>query len=161
MEVFGGSNFFQALHEDQFEWWYALSYVGRLVGYLIILGLLVLIVGYTLKFLEECAGSRNSEDTLHNVESSPLRSEKIVTTTYGTYEFDDMNSGDCIGSSSAELYDRKVCIICYDEERNCFLVPCGHCATCITCAKRIFDGESKTCPVCRRYIGKVKKLFAQ
>ncbi|CAM8979097.1 unnamed protein product [Rhodiola kirilowii] len=161
MEDLGGSNIFQALHEDQFEWWYALSYVGRLVGYLIILGLLVLIVGYTLKFLEECVGSRNAEETLHDRESSPLQSKKIVSTTYGTYEFDDVESGGCIGSSSTELYDGKVCIICYDEERNCFFVPCGHCATCITCAKRIFDGESKTCPVCRRYIGKVKKLFEQ
>uniref|UniRef100_A0A7N0ZXG2 RING-type domain-containing protein n=1 Tax=Kalanchoe fedtschenkoi TaxID=63787 RepID=A0A7N0ZXG2_KALFE len=157
MESLEGSN---GIYQHD-EWWFALSYVGRLIGYIVILGLLVVIVSLVLKYLDECLGNGSSEDTLNNRESSPLWPEKAVAASYGTYQFDDPESGDCSASSSVELYDGKVCIICYDEERNCFFVPCGHCATCIACAKRIFDGESKTCPVCRRYIGKIKKLFAQ
>ncbi|EEF37446.1 conserved hypothetical protein [Ricinus communis] len=86
--------------------------------------------------------------------------------SYGTCSnTDSEESGYCSSSTSSsnfstELYDGKVCVICYDEERNCFFVPCGHCATCYVCARRIFDGENKVCPVCRRFIGKVRKLFA-
>lgn len=95
--------------------------------------MLVLIVGLIMKYLEECGGNgnRNTNDRFDSNETSLLRMEKAEHITYGTYEFDDLESGD-----SAELYDGKVCIICYDDERNCFFVPCGHCATCISCAKR-------------------------
>ncbi|XP_062074243.1 E3 ubiquitin-protein ligase APD2-like [Humulus lupulus] len=70
------------------------------------------------------------------------------------------SSSNGIGCCSEELYDGKVCVICYDQSRNCFFVPCGHSATCYICAQRIFNGETKTCPVCRRFIRKVRKLFA-
>jgi len=68
--------------------------------------------------------------------------------SYGTCN-KDLESGNCSTSSSSsssssdgkngsseELYDGKICVICYDEERNCFYVPCGHCATCYVCAQR-------------------------
>jgi hypothetical protein len=58
---------------------------------------------------------------------------KSVRLTYGTNEEDDEGSS-C--SSSEDLYDAKLCVICYDDQRNCFFVPCGHCATCYDCAQR-------------------------
>ncbi|OMP01874.1 Zinc finger, RING-type [Corchorus olitorius] len=86
--------------------------------------------------------------------------EKARVLTDGTCEEEgeDIETGSC--SSSEELYDGRMCVICYDEQRNCFLVPCGHCATCYDCAQRIYEGENKVCPVCRRVIGKVRRLFA-
>lgn len=94
----------------------------------------MLIVSLVMKYLDECSGNGNQNiiDRFVRNETSPLRTEKDECVTYGTYQFDDLESGD-----SVELYDGKVCIICYDDERNCFFVPCGHCATCISCAKRL------------------------
>ena len=84
-------------------------------------------------------------------ERSPLMGSyyvtKTVTVNYGTCQLDDLESGSCSnnvnGSGSdttlqcrEELYDAKICVICYDQSRNCFLVPCGHCATCHNCALR-------------------------
>lgn len=56
--------------------------------------------------------------------------------SYGTNEEDDVDDSEGSSSSSEELYDAKLCVICYDEQRNCFFVPCGHCATCYDCAQR-------------------------
>ncbi|KAJ6675895.1 hypothetical protein OIU85_011988 [Salix viminalis] len=58
-------------------------------------------------------------------------------------------------SSSEDLYDAKLCVICYDDQRNCFFVPCGHCATCYDCAQRIMEEDNKMCPICRRLIHKM------
>lgn len=81
-------------------------------------------------------------------ETEPLRPRKTVAPlTYGTCG-EDIECGNSSASASSsssnnsscatseDLYDGKVCVICYDEQRNCFFVPCGHCATCYDCAKR-------------------------
>lgn len=67
-------------------------------------------------------------------ETDPVIPEKSVRFTYGTNNKED----DAVSSSSSseDLYDAKLCVICYDEQRNCFFVPCGHCATCYDCAQR-------------------------
>ncbi|OMO84314.1 Lipopolysaccharide-modifying protein [Corchorus capsularis] len=31
---------------------------------------------------------------------------------------------------------RRLCVVCFDEPRDCFFLPCGHCATCFTCGTR-------------------------
>jgi hypothetical protein len=142
---------------------------------------------------------RGIEGEVGETETNPLWPTKTVPITYGTCG-EDLESGNSSSegssnnnsNSSEDLYDGKVCVICYDEQRNCFFVPCGHCATCYVCAQRyrsivvkffseyvsvcfnlnllrkkyslffyrIFNEENKTCPVCRRFIGKVRKLFA-
>lgn len=30
----------------------------------------------------------------------------------------------------------RLCVICFDAPRDCFFLPCGHCAACFTCATR-------------------------
>lgn len=73
-------------------------------------------------------------------ETEPLVGAQTNIMTYGTNKFhekEDLESeSDALSSSSEELYNEKLCIICYDEQRNCFFVPCGHCATCYDCAQR-------------------------
>ncbi|KAJ6419802.1 hypothetical protein OIU84_029845 [Salix udensis] len=110
----------------------ALSLLARLVAYVSILTIILIIVLIIVRYLEsgDCGGGGGG------------------------------GGGGDKSSCSEELYDRTVCVICYDEERNCFYVPCGHCATCYVCAQRIFNSENKVCPVCRRFIGKIRKLFA-
>ncbi|GAB4859949.1 hypothetical protein Ancab_011428 [Ancistrocladus abbreviatus] len=54
---------------------------------------------------------------------------------------------------------RRLCVICFDAPRDCFFLPCGHCAACFTCGSKIAD-EAGTCPICRRRIKKVRKIFS-
>mmetsp|Transcript_68047 Transcript_68047/g.148334 ORF Transcript_68047/g.148334 Transcript_68047/m.148334 type:complete len:815 (-) Transcript_68047:352-2796(-) len=40
------------------------------------------------------------------------------------------------------------CSICFEMEADTVLVPCGHAATCYTCAESVNQGN-KQCPICR------------
>ncbi|KAK8681641.1 hypothetical protein V6N13_054043 [Hibiscus sabdariffa] len=62
--------------------------------------------------------------------------EKPIPLIYKMTAEEDDETG-----SSEGLYDSKVCIICYEEERSCFFVPCGHCATCHACAQRSKESD--------------------
>ncbi|KAK6923105.1 hypothetical protein RJ641_011409 [Dillenia turbinata] len=152
------------------EWCFAVFLVVRLIAYFAVLGVLVLIISMILKYLANCEIGRDEEEGSHS-ETNPLRPQKAIPVSYGTYN--DLESGNSSGSgsssgsssssntmSSEDLYDGKICVICYDDPRDCFFVPCGHCATCYLCALRIIEeGETRVCPVCRRYIHKVRKLL--
>ncbi|KAJ6916377.1 hypothetical protein NC652_018933 [Populus alba x Populus x berolinensis] len=142
-----------------------LTKTGHLLGWYPAISLLARLVAY-VSILEE-----GNEVEIRAAETDQLLPRKALSLlfSYGTCN-KDLESGNCStggggggggkNSSSEELYDGKICVICYDEERNCFYVPCGHCATCYVCAQRIFNSENKVCPVCRRFIGKIRKLFA-
>ncbi|KAK4749422.1 hypothetical protein SAY87_026871 [Trapa incisa] len=136
------------LHQDLTGWCTAFAYIARLVAYFAVLALIVLIMLVILKYLAERDDDQSPVERFRHfrsppltpTETTPLRPEKAApTTTYRSCEEgeggdDDIESGS--SSSSEELYDGKICVICYDEERNCFFVPCGHCATCYCCAQR-------------------------
>ncbi|KAJ9177325.1 hypothetical protein P3X46_012558 [Hevea brasiliensis] len=152
------------------EWWTAFVFLARLSAYIAVLALTMLVVFLIMKYITDTGDESSSDEVGSATETNPLRQGKAMAFTYGTCNI-DLESGCCNASSgdnnsssskkaSAELYDAKLCVICYDEERNCFFVPCGHCATCYICARRILNEENKVCPVCRRFIGKVRKLFA-
>lgn len=98
---------------------------------------LVIIISLMLKYLKNCEINNDSMEQVRATETSRLLpKEETISFTYGTCE-EDLESGKCSCSSSSEdLYDGKICIICYDDQRNCFFVPCGHCATCYNCAQR-------------------------
>lgn len=91
----------------------------------------------------KCLGAYDGENqntdvigaTQELTETEPLTRRQSNPITYGTINFHKEES-DASSCSSEELYDEKLCIICYDEQRNCFFVPCGHCATCYDCAQR-------------------------
>ncbi|CBI15953.3 hypothetical protein VitviT2T_008324 [Vitis vinifera] len=53
---------------------------------------------------------------------------------------------------------RRLCVICCDAPRDCFFLPCGHCAACFTCGTRISE-EAGSCPICRKKMKKVRKIF--
>ena len=78
---------------------------------------------------------RTSNVVATQTETEPLMHAEPNHLSYGTNEEIDEESG-ASSSSSEELYDEKLCVVCYDEQRNSFFVPCGHCATCYDCAER-------------------------
>ncbi|XP_044509868.1 E3 ubiquitin-protein ligase APD2-like isoform X2 [Mangifera indica] len=141
-------------------WYIELSFVARVLTYIAILGFIIIIIFLVLKYLGACDGEDSLVDsaTREVSETDPIIPEKTVQHTYGTNEEDD-DSGSS-SSSSEDLYDAKLCVICYDDQRNCFFVPCGHCATCYNCAQRIMEEDSKMCPICRRLIHKIRRLFS-
>ncbi|KAF3443537.1 hypothetical protein FNV43_RR13223 [Rhamnella rubrinervis] len=121
------------------DWYLELSFVARVVAYIAILGFITIVVFIIMKYLGTC----DDENTVPHTpveevtETDPIMPETFGH-TYGTYEGDEES---VTSSSSEELYDAKLCIICYDDQRNCFIVPCGHCATCYDCAQRIMEGR--------------------
>lgn len=148
--------------DDDMEWQVALTMAERFIVYVTILLLFFMILALITKLLENC-NETDATEAVTATERSRLLAKEAVAFTYGTCEEGDLetgkyNGGSSSSSSSEDLYDGKICVICYDDERNCFFVPCGHCATCYRCAQRINEEESKNCPVCRRHIGKVRKL---
>lgn len=156
---------------DLAGWYIELSFVSRIVTYVAILGCIVIIIFLILKYLGACNSENDGEEVTttssHTLtvpergeqsETDPLMPKKPTRFTYGTGE-EDLEVGSSSDGSSDELYDGKICVICYDEPRNCFFVPCGHCATCHDCALRILEGESRVCPICRRMIHKVRRLY--
>ncbi|GAB2214800.1 hypothetical protein Droror1_Dr00019164 [Drosera rotundifolia] len=58
----------------------------------------------------------------------------------------------------ANINPRRLCVICFDAPRDCFFLPCGHCAACFPCGSKIAE-EAATCPICRRNMKKVRKIF--
>ncbi|KAH0263243.1 hypothetical protein KCU91_g12856, partial [Aureobasidium melanogenum] len=50
--------------------------------------------------------------------------------------------------------DTKLCRICYGNEANAAFYDCGHVLACVDCARRVED-----CPMCRRRVRDVVKLF--
>ncbi|KAJ8898924.1 hypothetical protein K2173_008417 [Erythroxylum novogranatense] len=53
---------------------------------------------------------------------------------------------------------RRLCAICFDAPRDCFFLPCGHCVACFDCGTRIAEADG-TCPICRKNMKKVRKIF--
>ncbi|CAI8606264.1 unnamed protein product [Vicia faba] len=151
-------------NDDGDAWFVEVSFLARVFSYIILLGIFMIVIFLILKCLGDGDGDNNNVVAQQEVtETEPLVSAQTNIVTYGTNKFHEKeecdSESDVSSSSSEELYNEKLCIICYDEQRNCFFVPCGHCATCYDCAQRIVNGDSKVCPVCRRLLHRVRRLF--
>lgn len=57
-------------------------------------------------------------------------------------------------NEDTSVNDSKLCKICCDNEMNAILFPCMHIIACVTCA---FSLDS--CPVCRKQISEVKRIY--
>ncbi|XP_030447688.1 E3 ubiquitin-protein ligase APD2-like isoform X1 [Syzygium oleosum] len=66
--------------------------------------------------------------------------------------------GKPFGEGENHSNPRGLCVICFDAPRDCFFLPCGHCAACYACGSRIAE-EDGSCPICRRKMKKVRKIF--
>ncbi|KAM3319971.1 hypothetical protein P3S67_007171 [Capsicum chacoense] len=114
-----------------------ISFITRFVTYIVVLGVAIIITCLIMKSLGSCHDESYAEDSPVSrevTETDPILPQKEVRSIYGTCNEEE----DCGRSSSSEdLYDGRICVICYDNPRNCFFVPCGHCVTCQKCALRL------------------------
>jgi hypothetical protein len=58
--------------------------------------------------------------------------------------------------SEAQNSESIKCIVCWDEERTHACVPCGHYVLCRDCA---CDLLHKQCPICRKNVDQIIKIF--
>ncbi|XP_028103689.1 uncharacterized protein LOC114302811 isoform X3 [Camellia sinensis] len=132
---------FKSNQDDHSESYLALFFVIRMVLYVSILAVLVIVVALIIKYLGDYGNDFIIENTTTSETNHLLPKEAPISFSYGTCEKEDVEKDGkrkSNGNSSDELYDGKICIICYEEPRNCFFVPCGHCATCHVCAHSYF-----------------------
>ncbi|KAH9383956.1 hypothetical protein HPB48_025904 [Haemaphysalis longicornis] len=52
----------------------------------------------------------------------------------------------------------KDCVVCMDEERNCVLHPCHHLCACAACGRMLLKRQD-ACPICRRHITSIFRVF--
>ncbi len=54
-----------------------------------------------------------------------------------------------------DLNQKINCVICFSNERSHLITPCNHLCCCSTCANQI----KNQCPICRRPIGSIQRIF--
>lgn len=105
-------------------------------GFKLSIAVVILAVFYCfLKQLADDAGTEHEPIRRQDAtarETEPILPRKEVFFSYGA-------TGEQPESSVCPAEDSdsdKMCKICYDAPRSCFFIPCGHCFTCFTCARR-------------------------
>ena len=61
-----------------------------------------------------------------------------------------------------DLNDDNLCIICFANQKNAVMVPCGHGRFCFDCGNeciRTFTGPDPTCPLCRAPIAQCIQII--
>ncbi|OVA02693.1 zinc finger protein [Macleaya cordata] len=159
------------------DWYVKLWYGQRWISYLLGSGVMTILVLLVFKICVKCHSSVGPgpgyQPAVGGSERTPLLVNKdddlsSWSSSYDSVSHDEEDLEDSIAVDSLEgkqLKDgensnpRRLCVICYDAPRDCFFLPCGHCATCFTCGTRIAE-EAGICPICRRKMKKVRKIFA-
>jgi len=101
-----------------------------------------------------------------------LESLKAILTGEGDLEQFETNQEQEVGETVEQLKDEvqllkkenekmkqialedRLCVICFEEQKNAIFVPCGHVATCMSCAKQMIY-----CPICRGNVNMVVQVF--
>ncbi|KMT12328.1 hypothetical protein BVRB_5g102700 [Beta vulgaris subsp. vulgaris] len=139
-----------------------LSYEPRWMTYFLGIGGLTSIMLWTFNYLNRVR--RNMEDTAENQsgdlgpERAPLLSQKDDEVSSLGSSYDSGSQNDEETQEDLEEGCRRLCVICFDAPKDCFFIPCGHCASCFTCGIRIAEAAG-TCPICRRKMKKVRRIY--
>ncbi|KAL8099277.1 hypothetical protein AgCh_031809 [Apium graveolens] len=113
----------------------AVDFLVLVMVYVTLMVVIMIMIMLILKFMK----TFDQEADLRQVAVSSSETDRLLpketmsALNYGTCYQQDFVSENY---SSISSEDENICIICYDNSRNCFFVPCGHCATCCACAKR-------------------------
>ncbi|KDP24449.1 hypothetical protein JCGZ_25013 [Jatropha curcas] len=166
-------------HQDSIaeEWYVKLSYGPRWATYIVGIAAMTALMLGAFNFLNKFRCIREEETGVRygelEPERTPLLSHKDDDlsswgSSYDSVSNDEEDLEEFLASGSMEgasLRDgensnstRRLCAICFDAPRDCFFLPCGHCVACFACGTRIVEAAG-TCPICRRNMKKVRKIF--
>ncbi|KAK9940777.1 hypothetical protein M0R45_017418 [Rubus argutus] len=159
------------------DWYVKLSYGPRWVIYFLGSGVMTVLLLMAFRFCSIFQNAGEDRTEFQAGEASPLQTPLLLPkdddalswgSSYECISNDEEDLEEFLAVSSLESklinegndnYTQRLCVICFDGPRDCFFLPCGHCATCFTCGTRISD-EAGTCPICRRKMKKVRKIFS-
>lgn len=98
-------------------------------------------------FMEHCETLQKKQRTFQSSHADPLPQEvQVICTRVTTPELKEKVSSDS-------------CIICMEKPRSHAFVPCGHFASCESCATASMLQDDNRCPVCRQHIERAMRLF--
>ncbi|XVF19865.1 hypothetical protein REPUB_Repub11eG0147800 [Reevesia pubescens] len=155
-------------------WYVKVSYGPRWITYFVgsgVMTVLVLLAFGFCKMSQRRDGSRFHAGEIET-ERAPLLPEKDDDisswgSSYDSASHDEEDLEQWLAATPPEgkplnegksTDPRRHCVVCFDAPRDCFFLPCGHCATCFTCGTRIAE-DAGICPICRRKMKKVRKVF--
>ncbi|KAK6231238.1 E3 ubiquitin-protein ligase APD1-4 [Theobroma cacao] len=159
------------------DWSVRLSYGPRWIIYIVGIGGMTAIMLVAFNFLNKFQFTRGGETNLHYGENASARAPLLSNkdddisswgSSYDSVSSDEADLEDFLAAGSVEGTSiregensnntRRLCAICFDAPRDCFFLPCGHCVACFACGSRIAEAAG-TCPICRRNMKKVRKIF--
>ncbi|KAL8140954.1 hypothetical protein V2J09_006975 [Rumex salicifolius] len=153
----------EQVKNDDWYWYITLSYGPRWATFILALGILGVVTLILFKYCKLFQRSRGREAEDDNEE--PLLSPKDDDLSSWGSSYDsasndeEFEEGMQLKEGENTNNPRNLCVICFDSPRDCFFLPCGHCASCFTCGSRIAE-EMGICPICRRRMKKVRKIFS-
>ncbi|KAE8704511.1 RING/U-box superfamily protein, putative isoform 4 [Hibiscus syriacus] len=163
-------------HSAANDWSVRLSYGPRWITYIVGIGGMTAIMLVALNFLNKLQFTSGDEASVHYGEfasaRTPLLSRKADDISSCGSSYDSISSDEAdledflagsleaisIGDGENSNNTRRLCAICFDAPRECFFLPCGHCVACFACGTRLAEARG-TCPICRRNMRKVRKIF--
>ncbi|KAK1563246.1 hypothetical protein Q3G72_024723 [Acer saccharum] len=161
------------------DWYIRISYGPRWLTYCLGIGGMTLLMLAAFYFLNKfrCISEDSTEVLNGDMESTraPLLAYKDDDlsswgSSYDSASNDEEDIQEFLATYSLEVKSttkevdqegnntRRLCAICFDAPRDCFFLPCGHCVACFECGTRIAEAAG-TCPICRRTMKKVRKIF--
>ncbi|KAL2337071.1 hypothetical protein Fmac_011517 [Flemingia macrophylla] len=158
------------------EWYVKLSYGPRWVTYIFGIGGLTLLVFWAFNILNKLQCAREDRAGFRSEGAEPQRAPLLSPkdddlsswgSSYDSLSQDEEDldflpggliDGKFSGDGETSNNTRRLCAICFDAPRDCFFLPCGHCVACFACGSRIAEADG-ICPVCRRNMKKVRKIF--
>ncbi|OUZ99093.1 zinc finger protein [Macleaya cordata] len=155
------------------DWFVKVSYEPRWMAYFIGSGAMTVLFFIIYKVWVKFQCLNGNETRENGSERTPLLAHKdddllSLGSSYDSVSHDEEDLEDSFAAGSTETKQlkegenenpRRLCTICFDAPRDCFFLPCGHCATCFTCGTRIVE-DAGVCPICRRKMKKLRKIFA-
>ncbi|KAF8010610.1 hypothetical protein BT93_J1297 [Corymbia citriodora subsp. variegata] len=159
------------------NWYVKLSYGPRWITYFVGSGVMTILLLLAFQFCKVFQSSSGESTGIQQgqmeTERAPLLSPKEDDlsswgSSYDSVSHDEEDLEEQLAITSLErepfgegenhTNPRGLCVICFDAPRDCFFLPCGHCAACYACGSRIAE-EDGSCPICRRKMKKVRKIF--
>ncbi|KAI4369182.1 hypothetical protein MLD38_017659 [Melastoma candidum] len=159
------------------EWYIKISYGPRWITYLVGAGGMTVLMLLAFNFLNKFRCGREDNLEMPHIRMEPERAPLLMPkdedlSSWGSFHDsssqDEEDIEEMLAAQAPEgklLKDgensnntRRLCGICFDAPRDCFFLPCGHCVACLECGLRIVEA-SGTCPVCRRNMKKVRRIF--